>query len=311
MNHLVAGLCLWAVAVPVFALSIEDAQQRGQSTAEAINERLQAPTDPQIVPGYEASGVHFEAFEIQSDEAALEQAQENTAVQTIYEGMRSREPQVPAQEVYEREQHIIETTQANESLNDCTGYRSYGCQSQDSASTANQAQHNAVASAGQPPFSMFQGEKQQCTVVLSGVQNCCSLSISTLDRCNKTEYDLATARAQELTHYVGSHCTRRSLTVCLERMHSFCTYSSMLERITAQQLHQQFGLSFGNSQNSTCQGFSPAQMEQAQLDQLNLNEYYQKIEDASRVPDGFDRQALTRQTLDRVISGRQRQGGQE
>lgn len=303
MRIVLTALLMVLSITSAHTMSIEQAQRQ----AQALTERrpVEAPSDPALVPGYQPVET------LSDDDAALQEAQENPAIHTLYQGVQRRnaERASVSEVLIERERAITQSVQEQES-SECDpqtrDHYAFECDRAASSNTsATPAQQALAQNSEPPPFSLFQGEKQQCSRALAGLQNCCSDSPSYSQGCNNDDMELASARRQNLTHYVGRHCSRRVLGECLRRTYTYCTYSSKLERITAQQLHQQFNRSYGSSQNSTCQGFTPEDMEQAQLDDINLEEYERDIENAAQAPQGFDAPSMTRQTLDRVQGGRQ------
>jgi hypothetical protein len=78
--------------------------------------------------------------------------------------------------------------------------------------------------------------------------------------CTQEEKDLATAKQQNLCHYVGSYCSKKFLGYCYEHAQSYCCYNGLLGLAINEGAHNQLGISWGDARSPACDGLSPAQI---------------------------------------------------
>ena len=130
---------------------------------------------------------------------------------------------------------------------------------------------------------VFSGDRQSCPIRFLGLQNCCTdsgLFIETgLVGCEAHEIELARARSDGLTHYLGEYCAKRILGICRRRDRAWCVFTSLLGRILHEQARPQLGMDWGN-----CDGFTVAQIQRIDFDRVNLSEFTDTLLDESEAP---------------------------
>ena len=90
------------------------------------------------------------------------------------------------------------------------------------------------------------------------------LVMATLE-CNELERELASARNEQLCHYVGDYCSSpvRVLGVqvgCTETTSNFCCYNGLLGKAIAEGGRLQLGMSWGSGEFPSCGGFTMDQL---------------------------------------------------
>ena len=130
---------------------------------------------------------------------------------------------------------------------------------------------------------IFSGRLEFCTVRLLGGQNCCTDSGVFIEAgllgCEAHEIELAEARAEGVTHYLGEHCAKRILGICRRRDREWCVFTSELGRILHEQARPQLGIGW-----SHCDGFTVAQIERIDFDRVDLSEFTSTLLDPNRPP---------------------------
>lgn len=95
--------------------------------------------------------------------------------------------------------------------------------------------------------------------------------------CTQDEQILAMKRGQRLCHKVGTYCSQKVLGSCVTKTESHCCFPSRLGRIINEQGRPQIGKSWGTPKFPDCSGFTPEQMQNLRLDQMNLTEFINEI----------------------------------
>lgn len=89
-------------------------------------------------------------------------------------------------------------------------------------------------------------------------------------------------KGQNLCHKVGTYCSQKVMGSCVNKKESYCCFPSRLGRIINQQGRPQVGKSWGTPKNPDCSGFTPEQLQNLRLDQMNLTEFINEIK--SHIP---------------------------
>ena len=130
---------------------------------------------------------------------------------------------------------------------------------------------------------IFSGEWQACPIRFLGAQNCCTDSgvfiESGLLGCEAHEIELAEARSDGLTRYLGEFCAKRILGICRRRDRAWCVFTSLLGRILHEQARPQIGRNWDD-----CDGFTVGQIQRIDFDRLNLTEFTETLLDESEAP---------------------------
>lgn len=130
---------------------------------------------------------------------------------------------------------------------------------------------------------IFSGEWEFCTIRFLGAQNCCRDSGVLLEgglaSCNAHELELAEARSEGVTHYLGEYCAKRILGICRRRDRAWCVFTSLLGRILHEQARPQLGMGWEN-----CDGFTVSQIQRIDFDRVNLSEFTNSLLDSSEPP---------------------------
>lgn len=101
--------------------------------------------------------------------------------------------------------------------------------------------------------------------------------IQDLLSCTQDEQVLAMKKGQRLCHNLGTYCTQKVFGSCVSKAESYCCFPSRLARIINQQGRPQVGKSWGTPKNPDCSGFTPEQLENLRLDQMDLSEFINEI----------------------------------
>ena len=130
---------------------------------------------------------------------------------------------------------------------------------------------------------IFSGQWQACPIRFLGWQNCCTDSgvfiESGLLGCEAHEIELAEARSEGVTHYLGEFCAKRILGICRRRDRAWCVFTSQLGRILHEQARPQLGRSWED-----CDGFTVAEIQRIDFDRVNLSEFTDTLLDESEAP---------------------------
>ena len=128
----------------------------------------------------------------------------------------------------------------------------------------------------------FKGERRACTIRLFGLANCCKNNgfLEGLAGCRKSERQLAQARHDGLTHYLGKYCAKRTFFgVCIRRARAWCVFGSKLGRILQEQGRSQLSINWGD-----CRGLTVAEIEGIDFASLDLSEFTENLTDGSMEP---------------------------
>ncbi|MEO0622225.1 MAG: conjugal transfer protein TraN [Pseudomonadota bacterium] len=106
--------------------------------------------------------------------------------------------------------------------------------------------------------------------------------------CTDQELDLAIKRDLKSCHFNGTYCRRKVLGVCLVRAKGYCCFSSPLTRIMQEEIRRTNGISWGSAKRPQCHGFTPAQFNDLDLTEINLDEWTDILLDTGAMPDGTD-----------------------
>jgi conjugal transfer mating pair stabilization protein TraN len=107
-------------------------------------------------------------------------------------------------------------------------------------------------------------------------------------RCEQKEFEMNTKRALKSCHYVGSYCNTNVLGACLEKRQSYCCFNSPLSRILQEQARPQLHMSWGTANAPQCQGFTPAQVNQINWQQIDFSEWIALLALGGQLPNLAD-----------------------
>ena len=150
------------------------------------------------------------------------------------------------------------------------------------------AQLNMVMEMGTEEFDrasmrIFSGDWQSCPIRFLGGQNCCTNSGVLIEGgllgCQPQEIELAEARSEGLTHYLGEFCAKRILGICRRRDRAWCVFTSQLGRILHEQARPQVGRDWED-----CDGFTVAEIQRIDFDRVNLSEFTDTLLDENEAP---------------------------
>lgn len=127
-------------------------------------------------------------------------------------------------------------------------------------------------------IDIFTGHKSTCLQYPLNTVDCCSDSgwaNGSLTGCSNEDKMLIEERANKLTHYVGTYCSKEIplIGTCIEYKQSYCTYEGMLARIIQEGARAQLGMSWGSAENPSCGDLSPEDLQNVRLDEIDFQEY--------------------------------------
>lgn len=139
-------------------------------------------------------------------------------------------------------------------------------------------------------LTIFPGENAKCDKVVAGLQNCCSNDgfLTTIGlSCSADDKALADRQAAGLCHYVGTHCSQKTLFgICLKKRKTFCCFNNKLARIIHQQGRPQVDWDWGDKKSPDCSGFTVALFQALDLSVIDFSEFYNDVLDGFATPDG-------------------------
>ncbi|MFC0180956.1 conjugal transfer protein TraN [Thorsellia kenyensis] len=91
--------------------------------------------------------------------------------------------------------------------------------------------------------------------------------------CEAAEFELGVKRELKSCHSVGSFCKKSLFGKCLEKVESYCCFSSPLARIFQEQARTQLNLTFGEPRAPMCEGLSLEQLDEVNMENINLDEW--------------------------------------
>ncbi len=145
----------------------------------------------------------------------------------------------------------------------------------------------------------FAGERKACRIRWGGLADCCKNSglLIGISGCTPQEYELAKERHLGNTHYLGTRCAKRVFGFCIRRERVWCVFGSKLGRILHEQARPQLGIGWGS-----CRGFTVAEVETIDFDDVDLTEFTENFIDGSMepslsLPGKGDTQALMRKRI--------------
>jgi hypothetical protein len=107
-------------------------------------------------------------------------------------------------------------------------------------------------------------------------KNCCTDDGIALDilggSCSEDEQILAAKREENLCVDVGWYCAKRGIFGCNKRRRTSCCFNSVLARIINEEGHNQLGISWGTPEEPMCEGLTPEQFSQVNLDNVDFSE---------------------------------------
>jgi hypothetical protein len=114
--------------------------------------------------------------------------------------------------------------------------------------------------------TVMQGKCQRCSIKGgSFIHDCCNLrgiAEGLLGGCKQEEKDLANASIKDKRCHLiqEKYCSKRKLTVCLERKTAYCCYGSQMAKIIQEIAHQQLNLSWGEGDKPNCTSLTADQL---------------------------------------------------
>ncbi|PIJ50035.1 hypothetical protein BL250_08880 [Erwinia sp. OLTSP20] len=167
--------------------------------------------------------------------------------------------------------------------------------------------------AGMDPDNVtaFTGKAMSCRQSAAGFSNCCKSSGWGQDiglaKCNTEEKEIGTAKEKKLVVKVGSYCSKKVLSVCLQKKESYCVFNSKLARIVQEQgRHDQLGVSFGSGKNPDCRGIKIAELQGIKFDAIDFADFFDDLNSQVALP---DQDALTKRIKESINSNLKSNGG--
>jgi conjugal transfer mating pair stabilization protein TraN len=96
--------------------------------------------------------------------------------------------------------------------------------------------------------------------------------------CDEADIYAATHNKSGLCTYVGDYCSQDVLIIgCIEWKNSYCCYNSKLAKIVNDQGRPLIGKGYGSAKSPDCSGFTTAEFQQIDFNQLDLSSFYSEI----------------------------------
>lgn len=114
--------------------------------------------------------------------------------------------------------------------------------------------------------AVMQGKCQRCSIKGgSYIQDCCNLkgiAEGLLGGCKQEEKDLANASIKDKRCHLiqEKYCSKRKLTVCLERKTAYCCYGSQMAKIIQEIAHHQLNIAWGEGDKPNCTSLTADQL---------------------------------------------------
>ena len=161
-----------------------------------------------------------------------------------------------------------------------TGLAAMRAAAEDVKNAANVTEHSPI---------IFKGTPMSCTNKPIGISNCCQdggwgtdIGITS---CSQEEKTLGEAKDKKLTVSLGEYCAESVLGACIRKKKSYCTFDSMLARIVQEDGRPQLGLNFGSAKHPNCSAFSPNQLQQINMENMDFSDFYEDMHKGTNLPD--------------------------
>ena len=112
-------------------------------------------------------------------------------------------------------------------------------------------------------------------------------------KCEEDELQLGIERKVGNCHYVGDYCAKDTFLGCVQSNDSYCCFSSPLSRIIHEQVRKQQSLAvtpkikrkgYKSAKHPRCKGLTMAEMSAVDWDQIDLDEWISRLQDAGLHP---------------------------
>jgi len=130
-------------------------------------------------------------------------------------------------------------------------------------------------------LQIFTGERLACerSTIAPPIVDCCDGDPDKLiGQCSDEEILLAERKRDGAVHFVGDHCTDDINvgfgSICIEKEDVYCGFGTKLSRMIQQQGRGQIAKSFGDPEQTNCEGFSVAEFQALDFESMDLSEYY-------------------------------------
>lgn len=103
-------------------------------------------------------------------------------------------------------------------------------------------------------------------------------------KCEASEFELDAKKETRQCSFVGSYCASKALGQCIEKRDAYCCFGSVVGRIIQEQGRQQLGLNFGEAESPSCDGLTPAQLQQLDWSKIDLSEWIGMLSMTGNLP---------------------------
>ncbi len=148
-------------------------------------------------------------------------------------------------------------------------------------------------------LTMLNGENLKCkksTGAVAGFKDCCGDENwgNSLSGCNSNEEKLKEKRNNNDCIYVGNYCSEYVdlgfTEVCVTKKYSYCCFSNKFSKIIGNATRQQGLQTWGNAENTNCDGILINQLQQLDFSKIDFSELYNDIK-SSINKDDIERRA--------------------
>jgi len=115
----------------------------------------------------------------------------------------------------------------------------------------------------------------------SALQKGLSTAFPFYPQCSSGDTQTGYQRNSGYCHYVGDYCGESwPLVGCVQTVHAYCCYGSMLSRIIQEAGHAQISEmgGWGTPTSPNCRGFTPAEFQSIDFSKVDLSEYYNELQ---------------------------------
>lgn len=177
------------------------------------------------------------------------------------------------------------------------------------AITALSTLNESVKTIDRNNLTMLNGENLKCkksTSAAASFKDCCDGKRwgNKLSGCSASEEKLKEKKANNDCIYIGSYCSEYInlifKKICITKKYSYCCFENKFSKILANASRQQRLQSWGDAENTNCNGILIGQLQQLDFSKIDFSELYTDIKSKINKKDVDDK---IKQILDKLQNG--------